>query len=92
MVLLTSLSLTNPGTGYSTAPTVTFSTPSSGINTATATATIGAGGTVTGLTIVSGGGGYDGPVTVTISNDDSIKLVYEQPQEQKFRKEILLLQ
>ena len=44
-----------------------------GINTATATATIGAGGTVTGFTITSGGSGYDGPVTVTISNDDLIK-------------------
>jgi hypothetical protein len=60
-----SLSVTNRGTGYATAPTVTIAAPTSG-TTATATATV-SGGQITGLTITNPGSGYTSPPTVTIS-------------------------
>lgn len=61
-----SIAVTNGGTGYTTLPTVTISTPFSGFTTATATATIG-GGSVTGITVNISGSGYIFTPTVTIT-------------------------
>lgn len=47
-----SVTITDGGTGYESAPTVTFS---SGTSTATGTATINAEGVVTGVTVTAGG-------------------------------------
>ena len=61
-----SVTITDGGSGYTTAPTVTFSAPTSG-TTATGTATINTAGTVTGVTITDGGSGYTTAPTVTFS-------------------------
>jgi hypothetical protein len=53
------------GSGYTTAPTVTFSAPATG-TTATGTATI-TSGVVTGVTITNPGSGYTSAPTVTFS-------------------------
>ena len=52
------------GSGYPIAPTVTIPRPDAG---ATATATVGASGTITEFTITSGGESYVATPTVTIS-------------------------
>ena len=64
---VTSVTRTAGGSGYTSAPTVTFSAPQdpSGIN-ATGTASISGGG-VTGVTISNGGTGYSGTPTVSFS-------------------------
>lgn len=61
-----SVVITNGGTGYTAAPTVTFSAPSGGGTTATGTATV-ANGVVTGVTITNPGGPYTSAPTVTFS-------------------------
>ena len=61
-----SITVTNGGTGYTTAPAVTISAPFSGFTTATATATI-SGGAVTAINIVNAGSGYLTVPTVTIA-------------------------
>ncbi len=62
-----SVTITNPGTGYLTAPTVSFSAPqTAGGTTATGTATI-IGGVVTAVTITNPGSGYSAAPTVTFS-------------------------
>jgi len=62
-----SVTITNPGTGYTTAPTVTFSAPqNAGGTTATGTATI-TGGVVTFVTITNPGSGYTAAPTVTFA-------------------------
>ena len=53
---VTSVLITNPGSGYSGAPTITFSAPISG-TTATATASL-TGSIVSGITITNAGVGY----------------------------------
>ena len=53
------------GSGYSSAPTVTFSAPTSGI-TATGTATV-SGGAVTAIVITNAGNGYTSAPTITFS-------------------------
>jgi hypothetical protein len=55
--------ITNGGSGYTSAPSVTITGSGTG---ATATATI-SGGVVTGITINSAGSGYTGAVTITIA-------------------------
>jgi hypothetical protein len=55
--------ITNGGSGYTSAPTVTITGSGSG---AAATATI-SGGVVTGITITSAGSGYTGGATITIA-------------------------
>jgi len=61
------VTITNPGAGYSSAPTVTFSAPTgSSPVTATGTATI-AGGSVTGITVTSLGSGYTSIPTITLT-------------------------
>jgi hypothetical protein len=54
--------ITNGGSGYTSAPAVTITGAGSG---ATATATL-TNGVVTGITIISAGSGYTGAVTITI--------------------------
>jgi hypothetical protein len=62
-----SVTITNPGVGYVTPPTVTFSAPqNAGGTTATGTATI-TGGVVTSVTITNPGSGYTAAPTVTFS-------------------------
>jgi len=55
--------ITNGGSGYTSAPAVTITGAGSG---ATATATL-TGGVVTGITINNAGSGYTGAVTITIA-------------------------
>ena len=52
--------MTNIGFGYTGVPTLKFSAPpeGSGFTTATATATVSAGGTITGITVTNAGTGY----------------------------------
>jgi sugar lactone lactonase YvrE len=59
------VNITAPGVGYTSAPTVTFSAAPTGGTTATGTATISAGGTVTGVTITNPGSGYVATPTLT---------------------------
>lgn len=64
---VSSLNLVVGGSGYTAAPTVTFSPPQDGDGTRpTAVATIDANGAVTGISIVTQGSGYTQPPTVTI--------------------------
>tara|TARA_R100001443_G_scaffold9849_1_gene19482 strand:+ start:2463 stop:6386 length:3924 start_codon:yes stop_codon:yes gene_type:complete len=66
-----SITITNGGSGYTSTPSVTVSTPS-GPNgeVATAFATI-EGGNVTSIDIISSGSQYTGTATITISAPDS---------------------
>jgi len=57
--------VTDGGVGYGTAPVVTVAHPSVG---SAATATIGAGGTVTKLTLTNPGTGYTGVPSVSVSS------------------------
>ena len=61
-----SATITNAGTGYSTAPTVSFAAAPAGGQTATATATVG-GGAITAITITFGGYGYVSAPAITFS-------------------------
>ena len=60
-----SATVTAGGSGYSSAPTVTFSAPGVGI-TATGTATV-SGGAVTAIVITNAGNGYTSAPTITFS-------------------------
>lgn len=66
---ISSLTIVDGGTGYSTAPTVTIAAPTTGV-TATATSTI-SGGIVNSLTITNIGSGYTTSPTVTIAAPSS---------------------
>ncbi len=69
---ISGISITDKGTGYGAAPTVTIAPPGPGAGTtATATATI-AGGSITGITITSAGSGYTTIPTVTLGAPGSI--------------------
>jgi hypothetical protein len=59
--------ITDGGSGYTSAPTVTFSAPPPGGTTATGTATI-ADGVVIGVTITYGGSGYTTAPTISFSS------------------------
>jgi hypothetical protein len=61
-----SINVTNGGSGYTVAPTVTIEVPPSGLNGATATATV-ANGAVTSITLTDNGLGYTSIPNVTIS-------------------------
>jgi hypothetical protein len=64
---VTALTLTNPGSGYTSAPTVTIGSPTGGSPVqATATATVGA--LVSSISVASGGAGYSSTPTVTIND------------------------
>ena len=62
--------LNNDGGGYTSAPTVTFSSPQIGINTATAvaiTTNVGNVNSVLRLELTNGGSGYTSPPTITFT-------------------------
>lgn len=63
---LLKIAVTNPGTGYTTAPTVAIA--GGGGTGATATATV-ADGKITGFTIIDPGTGYTSAPTVTLTGD-----------------------
>lgn len=72
--------VTNSGSGYSTAPSVTISAPPSGV-TATATASVkwyaaGPTGTVLAVTITNPGSGYTSAPTVTFGSGSATALAY----------------
>jgi uncharacterized repeat protein (TIGR01451 family) len=60
------VTMNTPGSGYTSAPTVTFSAPPSG-TTAVGTPTGNGTGTVTGINVTTPGSGYTTPPTITIS-------------------------
>lgn len=62
--VVTALTLTAPGSGYTALPTVSFGGPGTG---ATAHTTLAATGTIVGLTLTSGGMSYTLAPTVTIT-------------------------
>lgn len=64
--VVTSITITNPGSEYTSAPTVTFSSGS-----AVATAVISAGSVIQ-INILNGGSGYTTPPTVTLSAPSTI--------------------
>ena len=74
-----SITLYKNGTGYTSAPTVTFSKPeATGGVTATATTTINSVGQVSSITITNVGSGYIDPPTLTIQaapNEATAKVV-----------------
>jgi len=61
-----SIDVTNGGSGYTVAPTVTIENPASGLGVATATATV-TNGAVTSITLTDNGLGYTSIPNVTIS-------------------------
>ena len=61
-----SVTITNPGSGYTADPIVTFSAPPTGGTTAAGTADIRYGG-VASVTVVNGGRGYISAPTVTFA-------------------------
>ena len=63
----TTITITAQGSGYGSAPTVTFSAPPAGGTRATGTATI-SGGKVTGITVTNVGAGYATAPTITFSS------------------------
>ena len=63
---VTALTLTDAGSGYTSAPAVTIAAPGGGGQTATATATMG-GGYLSGIAITNGGSGYTAAPAVTFS-------------------------
>ena len=65
--VVTNITISDGGSGYTSAPTVTIANAPAGGTRATATATI-ASGIVTGIDITNGGAGYTSAPTVTIAN------------------------
>lgn len=65
------VSITNPGSGYLAAPTIIFDDPPPTI-APQIESTIGAGGTVTGVTIIDGGDGYTFIPNVTFTTPNNI--------------------
>lgn len=63
---VSSVTITSGGSGYGSAPTVTFSAPTSG-TTATGTASI-TGGVITTITITNAGSGYTTAPTITFGS------------------------
>jgi hypothetical protein len=70
---LGSVSVTNPGTGYTSAPAVTVSAPQMYGTTASAVASYASsqGGIVIGVTVTNGGSGYTSAPTITIAPPSS---------------------
>jgi FtsP/CotA-like multicopper oxidase with cupredoxin domain len=69
---ITSIAVTNGGSGYTSAPGIIF-TGGGGFG-AWATATV-SGGAVTAITVTNGGGGYTSPPTVTVGGTSEVKMV-----------------
>jgi hypothetical protein len=71
---LGSISVTNPGTGYTSAPAVTVAAPQMAYGTtasAVASYASSQGGIVTGVTVTNGGSGYTSAPTITIAPPSS---------------------
>jgi len=68
---ISSATVTSNGSGYTTAPTVTISAPSTGGTQATAVATI-SNGSVSGIIITNIGGGYATAPTITITGGGGV--------------------
>ena len=66
---LVSITVDDGGSGYSSVPVVTISSPSAG---AAATSTIGLGGTITQLTLTNPGAAYSTAPTVTIASPSGV--------------------
>ena len=62
------VTITNAGSGYTSAPTVTFSDPPTGTDVATGTAVLNSSGEVDSVTITNAGSGYTSAPTVTFSD------------------------
>ena len=69
---VSAVTVTDGGSGYTSAPTVTFSAPTTG-TTATGTTTISNSGIVTGVTITNPGSGYTVAPTVTFGRSPAEK-------------------
>ena len=61
------ITVTGGGGGYVSAPTITFSAPVTGINTAVGTAVVSAGGTVSSIRLTNAGFGYTIAPVITIA-------------------------
>jgi hypothetical protein len=70
----TSVNITNGGSGYTAAPTVTFSAPPEGGTTATGISVVGSEGNVSSIFVTNSGSGYITPPTVTFSEYAILKL------------------
>jgi len=69
-VNVTGVSINNPGSGYTSAPTITFSAAPGGGTTATGTAVVDIStGRITDITITNPGSGYTSVPTITIGTD-----------------------
>ena len=66
------VTLTYIGAGYTSEPTVTFSSPVSGGTTATARAFLNASGGISTIRIVNAGAGYSASPTITISAGSTV--------------------
>ena len=64
---VTKITITDGGSGYAVAPTVTISAPPANGTTATATVTVDAQGAVSTITLGAAGTGYTSPPSVTIA-------------------------
>ncbi len=64
---VTGVTITNPGSGYTSAPTVTFQTSTGGGSPRTATGSAVLQTQVTSVTVTNGGSGYPSPPAVTIT-------------------------
>ena len=64
---VTGVTITNPGSGYTSAPTVTFQTSTGGGSPVTATGSAVLQTEVTSVTVTNGGSGYLSPPDVTIT-------------------------
>ena len=72
---VTSISITNPGAGYTVAPSLTIASPAAG-TTATATAFINAStGIITGVTVTNPGTGYTSAPVITLTGGIGTALV-----------------
>jgi hypothetical protein len=60
------ITVVSPGTGYTSAPTVTIATPGGNGTQATATATV-SNGRITGFTVTNAGSGYNSAPSVSLS-------------------------
>ena len=80
------ITITNAGSGYSTAPTVTFSAPQTGVatNRATGFATINTSGQLTGITVTDTGTGYTSAPSITITGNATATCVLDNTHVQNY--------
>ena len=66
------ITVTGGGGGYASAPTITFSAPVTGINTAVGTAVVSAAGTVSSIRLTNAGFGYTIAPVITIAGPSDV--------------------